>query len=273
MKMTAVLFKDDDFNNLELVRQIVLRRLKDDQEWIQFDYSWDPQRTADYVTFEHERLRRRFLVLVNEIMWEFIIQGVITPGRDASNPNLPFFRVTDYGQKVLEAERFIAHDPAGYLSELRADATTSVGEAALPYIEEALRCFTRGCHVASVLLLGVAAEATFLALCQTVEGAIANPEEKARFGKLRTVKEKHRRLVQKIESLPREEKRNNLPESLDVTLTSLYDLIRRQRNELGHPKAQPPAIDRALAFNYFKVFPTFVADAEALASNSGKLSL
>ena len=110
---------------------------------------------------------------------------------------------------------------------------------------------------------------TFLSLCRAVEAAIADPKEQARFGKLRTVKEKHRRLVQKIEVLPRQEKRNNLPESLDVTLSSLYDLIRRQRNELGHPQAQPPMIDRELAFTYFKLFPTFINDAEALAAYCG----
>ena len=144
-----------------------------------------------------------------------------------------------------------------------------MGQASLPYVEEALRCFTAGCHVASVLVLGVAAEATFLSLCQAVEAAIVDPKEQARFGKLRTVKEKHRRLVQKIEMLPRQEKRNNLPESLDVTLSSLYDLVRRQRNELGHPQAQPPMIDRELAFTYFKLFPTFINDAEALAAYCG----
>ena len=41
---------------------------------------------------------------------------------------------------------------------------------------------------------------------------------------------------------------------LDVTLTSAFDLIRRQRNDLGHPQAIPPAIDRQHAF-VFLSFP------------------
>ena len=33
-------FRDDDWGNLELVRQIVLRRLKEDADWQQFDRTW-----------------------------------------------------------------------------------------------------------------------------------------------------------------------------------------------------------------------------------------
>ena len=182
-----------------------------------------------------------------------------------SNLTLPFFRVTDYGKKVLEAERFVAHDPAGYLDEIRAVSTKSVGRASLPYLEEALRCFTSGCHLASVLLLGVAAEAVFLSLCVKVEPDLTDNTEQTQFKNLQQIRPKHRWLIQKFESLPSKQRRAQLPESLDVTLTSLYDLIRRQRNELGHPQAQLPSIDRELAFTYFKLFPTFIADAEALA--------
>jgi hypothetical protein len=265
MTTSSVPFTENDFDNLELVRQVLLRRLKNDSMWNQFDYTWD-MNTANYVRFEPDRVRRRFVVLANEVMWELIIQGVITPGLNESNPTLPFFRLTAYGKKVLEAERFIAHDPVGYLDEIRAVATTSVGGASLPYLEEALRCFTSGCHLASVLLLGVAAEAVFLSLCARVEQALTDKTEQARLKKLQQVKPKHHWLIQKIESLPSQQRRSHLPESLDVTLTSLYDLIRRQRNELGHPRAHLPSIDRELAFTYFKLFPTFIADAEALAA-------
>lgn len=251
--MSAITFTERDFDNLELARQIILRRLKYDRSWAQFDYSWEPRYTDKYVIFEHDRLRHRFVVLANEVMWSLIVQGVITPGKDAANLALPWFRLTTYGEKVLEAERFVAHDPAGYLDDVGSVAVTSIGRASLPYLAEALQCFTSGCHVASVLLLGVAAEAVFLSLCSKVEQVLTNSKEQARFKRLQQVKPKHRWLVQKIESLPAQQRRSELPESLDVTLTSLYDLIRRQRNELGHPQAQLPSIDRELAFTYFKL--------------------
>ena len=264
--MPAANFTQDDFDNLELVRQIVLRRLKDDSSWNQFDYQWDPRRTDQYVTFERPQLLNRFIVLVIEVMWQLIMQGVITPGKDASNPALPWFRVTSYGKMVLEAERFIPHDPAGYLDDVREVAGTTAGQAALTYLEEALRCFTLGCHLASVLLLGVAAEAVFLRLCEVIRGALQNDAERTQFDQLQWVKPKHRWVVEKYAALPAEVRRAHLPESLDLTLTSLYDLIRRQRNELGHPQEDPPAIDREQAFTYFKLFPTFIQDVEAFAA-------
>lgn len=261
-------FTQDDFDNLELVRQIVLRRLKDDTSWNQFDYQWDTRHTGQYVTYENSQLNTRFIVLVIEVMWQLIMQGVITPGMNAANLSLPWFRVTSYGKMVLETERFIPHDPSGYLDGVREVAGTTVGQAALTYLEEALRCFTSGCHLASVLLLGVAAEAVFLRLCGVISGALQDDTERTQFDRLQWVKPKHRWVVEKYAALPSEVRRGHLPQSLDVTLTSLYDLIRRQRNELGHPQEDPPAIDRELAFTYFKLFPTFIKDVEVFAAYS-----
>lgn len=265
--MPAVRFTEDDFDNLEMVRQIVLRRLKDDPDFNLFYQEWGP-RTERYVTFDEPRGRvsGRFYMLVDEVLWQLFIQGVITPGKDPPNPDFPWFRLTSYGEKVLEAERFIPHDPTGYLDEVGQVAQSVVGQAALTYLEEALRCFTSGCHLASVLLLGIAAEAVLLRLCEVAQNALSDSRERNDFDQLQWVKPKHRWLVDKYESLPAGDRKTQLPESLDVTLSSLYDLIRRQRNELGHPQEQPPAINREQAFMYLKLFPTFIQDAEAFAA-------
>lgn len=257
-------FDDAEFNNLELVRQLVMRRLRGDSSWSQMDYigqGYDP-----YVTFPEYRHRQRFIVLANEVMWKFIIQGVITPGINASNPNLPFFRITDYGQQVLEADRFVPHDPAGYISEVRTAARSCVGAVAFAYLEEALHCFTRGCHIASVLLLGVAAEAALLDLCKVIRKSLRDPSSQQEFDSLPDlIKTKHRWIVSKYHGLPSKVRREQLPDSLDMTLGSLYDLIRRQRNELGHPQESPPKLGRDQAFVAFRLFPTYVSDLEAFA--------
>ena len=204
-------------------------------------------------------------MLANEIMWQLMFQGVILPGWDANNPQLPHFHVTDYGREVLQAGRFAPHDPAGYLEELAAAAKSVVGQASRAYVEESLRCFNAGCHVASVLLLGVAAEAVLLELC-TVARSVVSGAEQGKFDRLRGVKGRHRWIVSKYESLPRA-RRSGLSESLDLTLTSLYELIRRQRNELGHPQVVPPSMDREQAFIYFRLFPGFVRDVEGFAQD------
>lgn len=265
--MPAIKFTQADFDNLEMVRQIVLRRLKGDPDFNQFYQEW-VARTERYVTFDEPwvQVRARFQMLADEVLWQLFIQGVITPGKDLSNPDLPWFRLTRHGEEVLKAERFIPHDPTGYLDEVGQVAQSVVGQVALTYLEETLRCFTTGCHLASVLLLGIAAEAVLLRLCEAARNALGDSKETSNFDQLQWVKQKHRWLVAKYESLPAEDRRTHLPESLDVTLSSLYDLIRMQRNELGHPQEQPPAIDRERAFLYLKLFPTFIEDAEAFAT-------
>jgi hypothetical protein len=89
------IFRKSDWNNLELVRQIVLYRLKNDPEWHQFDYIWG-ERGAQFVEFEYSELRNRFRVLANEVMWQLLVQGVITAGADSNNPNLPFFGIVPH---------------------------------------------------------------------------------------------------------------------------------------------------------------------------------
>ncbi len=117
-----------------------------------------------------------------------------------------------------------------------------------------------------MLLLGVAAEAVFLQLCSVVLDALRDDAEREAFSQLQSVRPKHRWVVEKYNSMPRETRRSELPESLDMTLTSLYDLIRRHRNELGHPQEEPPTIEREQAFMNLKLFPTFIKDVEALAA-------
>ncbi len=258
------IFRESDFNNLELVRQIIFDRLKHDTTWSRFDYDW-AQHDSPYVEFEHQDLRWRFVVLANEVMWQLIIQGVLTVGCDSANPNLPFFRITDYGEMVLKTERFVPHDPTGYLDEIKSVKGSVLTKVAITYIEESLRCFNSGCHVASVLLLGVAAESVFLNLCNAIQSSLKNSNDIKKLDGGLSVKTKHRWVVQRYQDLPSVVRREKLPESIDMTLTSLYDLIRRQRNDLGHPQDKPPKLSREQAFIVFKLFPEFVRDIEDLA--------
>lgn len=205
-------FRESDLDNLELVRQIVLYRLKHDSGWHHFDEVWG-ERASSFVQFAHPELRRRFVVLANEVMWQLLAQGVITPGFDSANLSLPFFRVTDYGQKVLESGRFIPHDPTGYLDELRAMGGVITTDVTIAYVEEALRCFTSGCHLASVLLLGVAAESVFNGMCDIVRASLKNVSEQKKLDSSLPVKSRHRWIVQKHQSLPKDVRRQ-LPESL-----------------------------------------------------------
>ena len=190
--MDAVRFTAQDSDNLELVRQVVFQRLKNDAQFNQFYAQWLGS-AEKFVLFEEpvQRTRARFELLADEILWQLFIQGVITPGINESNPDFPWFRLTAYGEKVLQEERFIPHDPSGYLSEISTLAESVVGDSAIKYLEESLRCYTSGCHISSVLLLGIAAEAVLLNLCEALQKTIEDPKDRENFEKLKFIKQKH----------------------------------------------------------------------------------
>ena len=130
----------------------------------------------------------------------------------------------------------------------------------MAYLEEALRCYTSGCPLASVLLLGVAAESVFLNLWKIVGECLTTDRDKRKFRQLDgkyAIAPKHRWLTDKIAGLPREIQRQ-LPENLYMTISTLYDLIRKQRNDLGHPREESPTVDREMAFTTFRLFPTYI---------------
>lgn len=63
-----------------------------------------------------------------------------------------------------------------------------------------------------------------------------------------------------------------LPENTLLMVTAIYDLVRTQRNDLGHSRDMPPIVKREDAFVNLQIFPRYYQTAEELrtflASNS-----
>jgi len=149
-EMNKISFDTNEEGGFELARTIMLERLRRDKGWNQlnsYDPGFDPY--VEYVG----NARTKLLILLHDVFWEFIIQGIIAPGIDLSNPSLPWFHVTDYGRGVLDSGELLPHDPAGYLQRFRNEigAPDPTVEA---YLSESLNCFTRGTYIASVVMLG-----------------------------------------------------------------------------------------------------------------------
>lgn len=256
-------FSNDDFENVELVRQIVIHRLRTESTYRHLDSGVG---TYDHlVDFSHDRLKSRFLVLARQVLWEFLCQGILAPGSDSSNLNLPFFRVTPYGDRVLAATGPVPYDPSGYLGEVRNRARASVGPVAIAYVEHALDAFNKRSFVAAVLLLGVSAEAAFLDLLDVIRCHLKDPNDAKKIaGRSDQISPQHAWVVARFDSIPAALRRT-LPESVGMSLRSLLTLIRLQRNELGHPQLAAPAVSREQAFLHLSLYPLLVSDIEAFA--------
>jgi hypothetical protein len=86
--MNKIAFDPNEAGGLELARTIMMERLRRDNSWNSinsYDPGFDPY--VEYVNNEHLG-RTKLLVLIQDVFWEFIIQGIIAPGLNLSNPNL-----------------------------------------------------------------------------------------------------------------------------------------------------------------------------------------
>ena len=252
--MERIKFDYKEPGGLEIVRLIVFERLRNDNSWKQFDVSgvgYDK-----YVEYIGDQIfgREKLNFLATEILWECMIQGIIAPGREKGGDFLPWFHITEYGYKVLSTNEYLPHDPTGYLDNIKSEIP-NLDDTVFSYLSESLNCFTRDNLIASIVMLGVASERAFLILCDSFLNAISSQKEKNAFQKilnLKAIKPKMDWVVKKVEQI-----KKALPDNTNIMLSVIFDFIRCQRNDLGHPKEKPPKVMREDAYVYLRLFPNY----------------
>jgi len=258
----------DKNGGVELVRVAFLQKLKDDRDWNMFSAGRD--NLGDYLEYvgKPDLALMHARRLAQDVFWELVIQGVLARGYNLANPNLPFFHLTDYGKKVLAEEKFIPHDPDGYLRRFEAEIPNA-DATVTAYVQESVECFARGNMIASVMMLGIAAERVFLLVSEKMLTALADPNEQTTFQAIMErmpLKPKLDFVATKIRDIMSKRPRPNLPDNLNIGVSVIYDFIRMQRNDLGHPRATPPDVSREDAFVNLRIFPTYYKMAEELSA-------
>lgn len=256
--MEKIQFNPKEEGGLELARAIVLERLKKYKDWRQYDLSGTGfDMLVEYIG-DPKDAREKLVFLAQDVLWEFMIQGIIAPGLNVSNPNLPWFHITEYGKKVLNEGEFLPHDPTGYLDRFRTEIKNPDPTVEL-YLSESLNCFARGNFIASVILLGVASERAFLLLCDSILNSLSDLKEKSKFQKIleiKAIKPKMDWVLNKIQAIQSKSPRP-LPDNVNIMLASIFDFIRSQRNDLGHPQEKPPKVTREDAYVNLRIFPNY----------------
>lgn len=205
---------------------------------------------------------------ITAVIWELIVEGVYTPGISMQTPNLPFLRVTEYGQKCFEAGELTAHDPDDYLRRLKA-ACPSIDEITVLYTEEALDTFRAAKYLASAVMIGVAAESMLLRLVDALHAALDTPQQKAKFEK--DTKGKYAKTQHDAVLTTLRAPSTSLPAGVKSSLTqyiATYDLIRRTRNDAGHPT--PKRVERDDTHAVLLLFPTYCKTVHDLMEWLGK---
>lgn len=244
-----------------VVRRAFLNRLRTERTWSELATAPSNAGFGNVVVLEREQ--DDFKRLVVDTYWAFVVEGVIAPGT-GSNLEPPFFHLTEYGKKTLAQPDFQPHDPTEYLRQLGANVP-SPDPTVLAYLKESLDCFSRGTVVASTMMLGIAAERVFLLVCDSLAAALMDAAEQAAFQKIlgrNPLKPKLDWVSDKLRQIQTPRRPPDLPEDVDIKIPGIFNLIRCQRNDVGHPRSAPPAVTRDDAYGYLRLFPSYYATAE-----------
>lgn len=219
------------------------------------------ERFPDYKS-PFELMRDEDGARLKHVIWDMIIERILVPS--TSNPGTindgwPFFSLTEYGKQVIEEQRPLPYDPDGYLRALKADVTKLNG-AVLEYLSEALGTFRTGNNLASAVMLGAASEMIFNELCEAIPPVMADQATREKLAeKLNRGKMKDR--LNAIVGWCRNHK-SHLPgtwggDEQVEDIDKIADLIRRRRNEAGHPEDPPRRPTREQMYSYLMLFPEY----------------
>jgi len=188
--------------------------------------------------WQQARLTRPDQVRFFDAFGDMLTQGLIVLGKDVANPRFPWFRLSPMGRRILEyGSLYFFYDVDSYEKTIK-DQIPSIDDVTLLYLKEAMQAFRVGCLLSGTVMVGVAAEHTFLLLLEVVE---TSPHA----AKFRAVR-KDRRLLrmvnrfwevlsQHLAPLP-----GSLKEGLETEFLGIQNLLRQSRNEAGHPSGTVP---------------------------------
>lgn len=204
------------------------------------------------------RLEKGDIFRINDLLWTFLLQGIILPGVDDINLELPHFHVTNYGKQCLEHNRVLPYDPDGYLKEIK-QKIPHLNPIARSFIEESLQCFLKDIPRASTVMLGVASEQIILDLIESFTEALPDSDQKER---LRKIINSSTMIWRKYTTFlfVYDKMKGNYPKKLvhnsETWIKYVFDMIRTYRNETGHPNEI--YIENELAFANLRLFIPYV---------------
>ena len=226
----------------------ILARLACKKGIVQDPNGPEPSRHANYILDDRDGS------IIQDIFWDLIIEGIVRPGRgdNTGNGDLPFFHLTNYGKTQIAHGKNSPHDPDGYLKSI--EAIPDMDAIIITYVNEGLHTFRIGCMLSATVMMGCASERAFVNLLDAYITAL-EPTKSAAFCKkiegkfIKTQFDEFNKMLQSHLNgiLPRE-----LKDGLQNILLGVFEMIRSERNDAGHPTGKIP--ERAIVFANISVF-------------------
>jgi hypothetical protein len=231
-----------------------------------FPSSEDCQRLGtDYHYYQDKQINPIDILTISEIIWDLILEHIVTPGINVSNPNLPFFRLTKFGQDYITQSAPHYCDPQGYMEFLR-NIVQNLDPVMEQYIFESLNCYRQQLFFASAVMLGAAAEKAILLLLQAITNSMSNPSSKRKAAQLldkpnlpeiSDMITKTLNLLIKAKTIP-----YSVHQGCTEHLMSFFEMIRVQRNDAIHPACGQ--VNRTKVFLSLQTMPTALESVNKL---------
>lgn len=203
--------------------------------------------------------QRHDILTLQEIIWELLLQGVLAPGKNSLNLNLPFVHVTEYGARCLEEDALLLHDPDGYMERLGKHVGPFLDEVVRESARESVLSFLAGRYLASMVMLGIGAQRSFDLLAAAYAKAIAEQTRQEAFKE--AMRAAGRNSTRRFDLLQGELASlclsAGLKDTLDPALLGLRNIIRCTHDDEGNPVIRP--IERETAHANLLLFPQICA--------------
>lgn len=178
--------------------------------------------------------------------------GYLGWGLNLSNPDPPFFHITDRGRSALERLSRDPGNPGGYLKYIRSVA--KLNAVADSYLLEALNCFVADLHKGAAVMLGAAAESLVLELRDVTVSKLTSlaqkvPKQLVDWKAKAVLDALHSSLDSKKAAFDR-----SLREEFESYWLAFGHQIRTVRNDAGHPLSVE-AVTHDAVHASFLVFP------------------
>jgi len=193
---------------------------------------------------------------------ELFRTGLLAWGLNLSNPDSPFFHLTERGRQALQNVTRDPSNPDGYLRHLASIATLE--PVAISYLTEGLECYVAGLFKAAAVMVGGAAECVILDLRNvTVQKLtfLKTPVPKdMEDWRIKTVSDTLRDFFERQSAKFTRE----LREPFEAYWSAFAQQIRATRNDAGHPASVDPVTPDTVHASLL-IFPELVRLANSLS--------
>jgi len=216
------------------------------------------QRDARYTTSSHRA--------IGEALWELVRYGILVPtsmeeGHSEQTRHAGAFYFTVYGRKAIRLHTPIPSDPHGYINRLT-QKIPNINHIVLRYARESINGYNSGLLLSATITIGAAAEKSILLLIDAYSKYL--PESECNKLKQSTdnrpIKRKFEAFVKSFNGyrgvIEKDKEYKGIVDSVDIFITGIFDLLRVNRNDAGHPTGNDLSKDEV--FVLLQLFITYV---------------